>query len=169
MQPSQTIAHPTINALFWPLLGIPSQTTASSGWKQLSAAPFFFFGLVSGSGFAFAPLPFFFDFTTSQASQYCSRACFACACATYVGNRCLSSAGVGKSCVVPILGSVPTTPDPNTSAKVSRYKWEAYRDTNWWCIYYFLPQGGHTFAKVCHRNGRCIAILFHMYWGQGSI
>ena len=52
------------------------------------------------------------------------------------------------------------TPDPNTSAKVSRYKWEAYRDTNWWCIYYFLPRGGHTFAKVCHRNGRCVAILF---------
>ena len=24
--------------------------------------------------------------------------------------------------------------------KVSRYKWEAYRDTNWWCIYYFLPR-----------------------------
>ena len=59
-----------------------------------------------------------------------------------------------------MFGSVPTTPDPNTSAKVSRYKWEPYRDTNWWCIYYFLPGGGHTFAKVCHRNGRCIAILF---------
>ena len=59
-----------------------------------------------------------------------------------------------------ILRSVPTTPDPNTSEKVSRYKWEAYRDTNWWCIYCFLPRGGHTFAKVCHRNGRCIAILF---------
>ena len=48
----------------------------------------------------------------------------------------------------PFLGGVPTTPDPNTSAKVSRYKWEAYRDTNWWCICYFLPRGGHTFAKV---------------------
>ena len=58
------------------------------------------------------------------------------------------------------IGGVPTTPDPNTSAKVSRYKWEAYRDTNWWCIYHFLPGGGHTFAEVCHRNGRCIAILF---------
>ena len=43
-----------------------------------------------------------------------------------------------------MIGSVPTTPDPNTSAKVSRYKWEPYRDTNW-C--------------VC-RNERCIAILF---------
>ena len=32
------------------------------------------------------------------------------------------------------LGAVPTTPDPNTSAKASRYKLEAYRDTNWWCI-----------------------------------
>ena len=60
----------------------------------------------------------------------------------------------------PWIRRVPTTPDPNTSEKVSRYKWEAYRDTNWWCIYYFLPRGGHTFAKVCHRNGRCIAILF---------
>ena len=47
-----------------------------------------------------------------------------------------------------LIGGVPTTPDPNTSAKVSRCKWEAYRDTNWWRIYYFLPSGGHTFAKV---------------------
>ena len=61
---------------------------------------------------------------------------------------------------LPKIGGVPTTPDPDTSAKVSRYKWEPYRDTNWWCIYYFLPRGGHTLAKVCHRNGRCIAILF---------
>ena len=60
---------------------------------------------------------------------------------------------------MPTIGSVPTTPDPDTSAKVSRYKWEPYRDTNWWCIYYFLPRGRHIFAKVCHRNGRCIAIL----------
>ena len=30
--------------------------------------------------------------------------------------------------------NVPMTPDPNTSGKVSRYKWEPYRDTNWWCI-----------------------------------
>ena len=51
-------------------------------------------------------------------------------------------------------------PDPNTSAKVSRCKWEPYRNTNQWCIYYILPRGGHTLAKVCHRNGRRIAILF---------
>ena len=38
-----------------------------------------------------------------------------------------------------IIGSGPTTPDPNTSAKASRYKWEAYRDTNWWCMYYSRP------------------------------
>ena len=46
---------------------------------------------------------------------------------------------------------------------------QKYRDTNGsriviqiarWYIYYFLPGGGHTFAEVCHRNGRCIAILF---------
>ena len=67
----------------------------------------------------------------------------------------------GKFC----LRRVPTTPDPNTSAKVSRYKWEAYRDTNWWCIYYFLPRGGHTFAKVweVYRD------TFQKYRGQGSI
>ena len=47
-----------------------------------------------------------------------------------------------------LIGGVPTTPDPNTSARVSRYKLEAYRDANWWCVYYFLPRGGHTFAKV---------------------
>ena len=46
------------------------------------------------------------------------------------------------------FGGVPTTPDPNTSAKASWYKWEAYLDTNWWCIYDSLPRGGHTFAKV---------------------
>ena len=58
------------------------------------------------------------------------------------------------------IGGVPTTPDPSTSAKASRYKWEPYRDTNSWCIYYFLPSRGHTFAKYGDRNGRCIAILF---------
>ena len=42
------------------------------------------------------------------------------------------------------LGGVPTTPDPNTSAKVSRYKWEAYRDTNWWCIYYYEARNDYT-------------------------
>ena len=44
------------------------------------------------------------------------------------------------------LGVFQRTPDPNTSAKVSRYKWEPYRDTNWWCIYYFL--GRAYFAKI---------------------
>ena len=58
------------------------------------------------------------------------------------------------------LGVVPTTPAPNTSPKVSRYKWAAYRDTNWWCMCYFLPRGGHTLQKYCDRNGRCMAILF---------
>ena len=52
------------------------------------------------------------------------------------------------------------TPDPNTSTKVSRYKLEAYRDANWWCIYYFLPSRGILLQKYRDRNGRCIAILF---------
>ena len=47
--------------------------------------------------------------------------------------------------------SVPTTPDPNTSTKVLRYEWEAQRDTNWCCVYYFLPRGGPTFANVLPR------------------
>ena len=47
----------------------------------------------------------------------------------------------------------------HTSAKVSRHH-EPYRDTNWCCIYYFLPRRGHTFAKYCDTNGRCIAIVF---------
>ena len=33
---------------------------------------------------------------------------------------------VGYWAVQTVVGSVPTTPDPNTSEKVSRYKWEAY-------------------------------------------
>ena len=49
------------------------------------------------------------------------------------------------------MGGVPTTPDPNISAKVSRYKWEAYRDANWWCIHYSLPSAGHTFAQKVSR------------------
>ena len=30
------------------------------------------------------------------------------------------------------LGGVPTTPDPDTSAKILQYKWEPYRGSNWW-------------------------------------
>ena len=48
----------------------------------------------------------------------------------------------------PIFRAVPTTPDPYTSAKASRYKWEPYRDTNWCRLYYFLQEEGPIFAKV---------------------
>ena len=59
------------------------------------------------------------------------------------------------------FGSVPTTPDPNTSAEVSRCKWEAYRDTNWCRIYTtFCQEKGILLQKYRDRNGRCIAILF---------
>ena len=48
------------------------------------------------------------------------------------------------------------TPDPNSSVKASRYKWEA---ANWWCSAYttqiggvvhilLLPRLGHTLAEV---------------------
>mmetsp|Transcript_5017 Transcript_5017/g.11065 ORF Transcript_5017/g.11065 Transcript_5017/m.11065 type:complete len:213 (-) Transcript_5017:52-690(-) len=43
--------------------------------SAFAASPFFFLGLVSGSGFAL-PFDFFFDFTTLQSSQYDSRAFF---------------------------------------------------------------------------------------------
>ena len=49
---------------------------------------------------------------------------------------------------IPVFGSVPATPDPSTSARVSRYKWEPYRDAKWWCICYFLQRGWHPFAEV---------------------
>ena len=44
--------------------------------------------------------------------------------------------------VIKFLGGVLTTPDPNTSAKASRCKWEAYRATNWL-----------FFATVCQWEG----------------
>ena len=71
--------------------------------------------------------------------------------------------------VISFLGSVPTTPDTNTFAKASRYKWEPYRDTNWLCIYYFLPRGGHTFAEVSRYKWEVYRDTFQKYRGQGSI
>ena len=66
-------------------------------------------------------------------------------------------------------GSVPKTPDPDTSAKVSRYKWEPYRDTNWWRIYYFLPRRGHTFTKASRYKWEVYRDTFQKYRCQGSI
>ena len=42
-----------------------------------------------------------------------------------------------------LFGSVPTTSDPNTSAKLSRYKWEAYRET----------KIGGEYATFCQGKG----------------
>ena len=48
-----------------------------------------------------------------------------------------------------LVGGVPTTPDPKSSAKVPRYKWEAYRDRNLGGVYTtFCQKEGDTFAKV---------------------
>ena len=33
--------------------------------------------------------------------------------------------------VVVLIGGVPTTVTPNTSAKVSLYKWDPHRDASW--------------------------------------
>ena len=70
---------------------------------------------------------------------------------------------------VTLVGSVPTTPGPNTSAtKVSRYKWEAYRDTNWWRIHYSLPRGvGILLQKYRDRNGRCVSRYLSKVSGSG--
>ena len=68
-----------------------------------------------------------------------------------------------------VVGGVPTTPDPNTSAKVSRYRWETYRDTNWCGVYTtFCQEEGILLQKYRDRNGRCIAILFKSIgvWGR---
>ena len=89
------------------------------------------------------------------------------------GNSVKSSRPEMQPEVCAEIGSVPTTPDPNTSAKVSRYKWEPYRDTNCWCRYYFLPRGGqHTFAQVSRYFSKLEVYreTFHQkYRGQGSI
>ena len=71
------------------------------------------------------------------------------------------SVSTGLWCVPGCVGRVPTTPDLNTSAKVSRFKREPYRDTMWWCIYYFLPRGGILLQKYRDRDGRFMAILFN--------
>ena len=55
---------------------------------------------------------------------------------------------------------VPTTPDPNTPAKVSRHKWEACRDTIGGVYTTFCQEEGILLQKSCDRNGRCISILF---------
>ena len=68
------------------------------------------------------------------------------------------------------FGSLPTTPDPNASAKVSRYKWEPHRDINWWCIYYNPAKRRAYFcskSNVVEMGG--VSRYFHKYRGQGSI
>ena len=68
------------------------------------------------------------------------------------------------------IGGVPTTPDPNTSAKISRYKWEAYRDTNWRLVHTTFCQGeGILLQKYRDRNGRCIATLFKSIGVRGRL
>ena len=69
-------------------------------------------------------------------------------------------------CHVCIWG-VPMTPDPNTSAKASRYKWEAHHDTKWLCIYVYIcvyiyiycQEEGILLQKHRDKNGRCIPIF----------
>ena len=68
------------------------------------------------------------------------------------------------------IGGMPKTPDPNTSAKVSRYKWEAYSDTKIGGVYTtFCQKEGIFLQKHRDKNRRCVAILFKSYRGQGSI
>ena len=45
----------------------------------------------------------------------------------------------------PIIGCVPTTPDPNASSRTSRYKWEPYRDAK--LVLEIIPS-----AKKSQRN-----------------
>ena len=64
---------------------------------------------------------------------------------------------------------VPATPDPNSSAKVSQYQWEAYRGPKWWCIECFLPRRRHTFEKISRWKWEAYRDTFQKYQGQGSI
>ena len=45
------------------------------------------------------------------------------------------------------LGGAPMTPEPKTSAKVERYKWEPYGDIIGWCMYCFQPRRRHALEK----------------------
>ena len=59
-------------------------------------------------------------------------------------------------------GGVPTTPYPNTSAKLSRYKWEAYRDQI--CLSMLLSATRrHTSAKVS-GSGVDLILLKLYFW-----
>ena len=59
------------------------------------------------------------------------------------------------------LGSVPTTPDPNTSAKVSRYKGSSIVIQLGGIYTHFCQEEGILLQKYHNRSGSRIAILFH--------
>ena len=86
----------------------------------------------------------------------------------YLNTFVFSDPGLGWFCFVVIfrisgirrfLCSVPApqnrNSDPYTSAKVLRYKWEAYRDTNWWC--------------VCNASSQPSCDNFQKHCGQESV
>ena len=71
----------------------------------------------------------------AASSVFCSFLLLQTTCLADQGPNLPNSARIfDKLPFLRFIGSVPTTPDPNTSEKVARYKWEAYRDTNWWCM-----------------------------------
>ena len=77
----------------------------------------------------------------------------------WIINLCAHNINTSKK-VLTQFGGVPTTPDPNTSAKASQYKWEAYRDANGGVKTTFYQGEGILLQKCRYRSGRCIAILF---------
>ena len=63
-----------------------------------------------------------------------------------------------------------STPDPNTSAKVWRYKWEPYHDRNWCCdatSSQVLKRGGDTFCKSAAIEMGGVSRNFSQVWGSG--
>ena len=76
---------------------------------------------------------------------------------------CVHNASIALS--VPLLGC--STPDSNTSAKVSRHEWKAHGDTNWWCIYSFLSRGGILLLKDRDRNRGGVLRCFSKVSGSG--
>ena len=85
---------------------------------------------------------------------------------TLGANKHYQTWGSENLLLKPLFGSAPTTPDPNTSAKVSR-KWAAYRDIVGGVKNFFLPRG-RTFEKVSPWKCEVYRDTFQKVLGQGS-
>ena len=117
-----------------------------------------FWMLSGGPFFPFSPGPFFL--LLIEPAEHCGCHDSWDLWELHVVAVTFMNSGHGQNCICKTIcpqincglcdGSVPTTPDPNASAKASRYKWRLHRDTTRWCVCVssFLSRGGHAFAKT---------------------